>query len=155
MLPPMPAAPPRARVRPAALLAELLTALLAALPAALLFAPLLTACESTALSLRDPSEQTITFEPQYISGIGEEITVTLRFDGLEAAAPCADERACVLLDYEVGDGLGVGGVVFVTNFELRFNLTLFRGATEGLRSLTFIIRNDYGTFAVSGDFYVF
>lgn len=145
----MPAALTRARFSPAALLLAPLLALL--------LAPLLTltACESTALSLRDPSEQTITFEPQYISGIGEEITVTLRFDGLESAAPCADERACFLLDHEVGDGLDLGGVVFVTNFELRFNLTLFRGATEGLRSLWFIIRNDYGTFEVSGEFYVF
>lgn len=124
-------------------------------PALALLALLAPACESTALSLTDPSDQRITFEPQYISGVGEEITVTLRFDGLEDAAPCSAERACVLLDYDVGDGLGLGDVVFVTNFELRFDLTLFRGATEGLRSLAFTVRNDYGTFAVSGEFYVF
>lgn len=124
-------------------------------PALALLALLAPACESTALSLSDPSEQTITFEPQYISGVGEEITVTLRFDGLEDAAPCSSERACVLVDYALGDGLGLGDVVFVTNFELRFELALFRGATEGLRELAFTVRNDYGTFAVGGEFYVF
>lgn len=119
----------------------------------LFIALLALGCESTALSLSDPSAQSIVFEPPFISG--DVVTVSMRFEGLEDAEPCATERSCVLLDYDVGVWLGVESVVFIDNFELQFELKRFGGAPTGVHPLTFVVSNDYGTFTVGGDFYVF
>lgn len=113
-------------------------------------------CESTALSLVDPSTVSAEFTPQYVTGSAETVDVQVVLLGVESPDDATGEvTERQILDYDLGDGLTLSGVNFETNFIFRVTLTRFADAAEGARTLSFQIRNHYGTFVATGDFYIF
>lgn len=113
-------------------------------------------CESTALSLLDPSQVTADFEPQYVTGSADEVTVTVVLRGVESPDDTTGEvTERQLLDYDLGDGLILNRSAFATNFIFDVVLTRFADAPQGPRTLSFQIRNHYGTFVATGEFYIF
>lgn len=113
-------------------------------------------CESTALSLTDPSAVSAEFTPQYVTGSAESVEVQVVLLGVESPddnTGAVTERQ--ILDYDLGDGLTLARANFETNFIFRATLTRFADAPEGPRTLSFQIRNHYGTFVATGEFYIF
>jgi len=127
-----------------------------------LFAPLLigaaglAGCESTALSLLDPSAVSAEFTPQYVTGSAEAVDVRVVLLGVDDPTDSAGAvTSRQLLDYDLGDGLALSGSNFETNFIFQVSLTRFADAPDGPRTLSFQIRNNYGTFVATGEFYIF
>ncbi len=127
------------------------------------FAPLLIACtaalngcESTALSLLDPSAVSADFTPQYVTGSSETVDVRVVLLGVDDPTDAIGEvTSRQILDYDLGDGLTLDGANFETNFIFQVSLTRFADAPDGPRTLSFQIRNHYGTFVATGEFYIF
>ena len=113
-------------------------------------------CESTALSLLDPSAVSAEFTPQYVTGSSETVDVQVVLLGVDDPTDAAGEvTSRQILDYDLGDGLLLDSANFETNFIFRVSLTRFADAPDGPRNLSFQIRNHYGTFVATGQFYIF
>ncbi len=117
---------------------------------------LLVGCESTALSLIDPSQVTAEFTPQYVTGGAESVTVQVVLLGVEDPDDATGEvTERQILDFDLGPGLALDRSEFTTNFRFEVELIRFADAVEGPRTLSFQIRNHYGTFVATGEFYIF
>lgn len=113
-------------------------------------------CESTALSLIDPSQVTAEFTPQYVTGSAGSVTVRVVLLGVEDPDDATGEvTERQILDFDLGAGLSLSRSEFTTNFRFEVELVRFADATEGARTLSFQIRNHYGTFVATGEFYIF
>lgn len=113
-------------------------------------------CESTALSLVDPSAANAELAPQYISGSSDEVAVTVTLLGVDDpsdAEGAPQER--LLLDYDLGDRLDLAQSRFLSNFRFEVVLQRYADTPPGPRTLSFQVRNHYGTFVASGEFYIF
>ncbi|MCA9538738.1 MAG: hypothetical protein KC620_07615 [Myxococcales bacterium] len=113
-------------------------------------------CESTALSLVEPSQANVELNPEYIAGDDVRVTVEVSLAGQEAAQnETGSPQSRQLIATDLGDGLALESVEFISDFRLRCTLFRFADAALGPRTIWFQIRNQFGDFLLTGTFYVF
>lgn len=112
-------------------------------------------CESTALSLTDPSSINVELIPQYMAGATETIDVELTFLGVEDPDDDTGEpQGRVVIDWDLGQGLELRSAEFQSNFRLTVTIVRYADAATGVRTVSLQIQNAYGTFVLNGEFYV-
>jgi len=125
----------------------------------------LMACDSTALSIADPTALELGFEPPFFApGVEGSQVVTVTFLGVRDVDDDEGETREVLeSDFsacDVGDpdlcagGLELVAFEFGSNWQLRLDLDAV-GDTTGRYDLSFRVRNHYGVFTGTGAFFVF
>ncbi len=132
-------------------------------------APLLLlffACDSTALSLADPTSLEVVFEPAFRSptDVGD-LEVSIEFQGVaDAGDDTGSVRELVDHDFTVCaaqtdsacTAIELKAFEFLTNWRLRMTLGEPNvGADQGRYDLSLRVRNAYGTFSGTGEFFVF
>lgn len=117
-------------------------------------------CDSTALSLDDPSEYQATLEPDYIEG-SEAATLVLSFDDVaDLGDVTGDASGWQVSIVEFGaPGLYLAGYRFLSNFQIELTVALEdpEGASRpiGQHTLVLQVSNHYGTFTTSSSLLVF
>lgn len=127
----------------------------------ILFAALLTAaCDSTALSLDDPSVYTASLEPDYVEG-SEAAQLILAFDDVaDLDDGTGDPTGWQVSIVDFGaPGLYLAGYRFLSNFQIELTVALEdpEGSTRpiGQHTLVLQVSNHYGTFTTSSSLLVF
>lgn len=128
--------------------------------ALLVLTALLLACDSTALSLGDPNDLNATLDPPYVDT--EDNLESLGFDTwvltMDAEDP-TDETGTKsqfrILESDFGQGLGLVGHEFQSNFVIHLNLKRYAEAVPGSRKWSVQFRNHYGTFLAHGELTVY
>lgn len=121
---------------------------------------LLMGCDSTALSLDDPSVYTASLEPDYIEG-SEPAQLILAFDDVaELSDGTGDPSGWQVSIIDFGaPGLYLAGYRFLTNFQIELTVALDdpEGSTRpiGQHTLVLQVSNHYGTFTTSSSLLVF
>lgn len=117
-----------------------------------------TSCRSTALSLDDPNELNVTFDPDHIAAdVFELPTVHVRFAGVQGAeAGARSDATPVVGEWDFGEGLFLRSWEFIDNkdFSLDIGIKRFADAPKGRRTLRLKIHNSRGTFLALGVFTV-
>lgn len=113
---------------------------------------LLSSCDSTALSLRDPNTINAQLDPEYIESDADEVTLWMTVSGSDTTSGPRGER--VVLEKSLGEGLYLISYRFEADFRLLLTLGRSADAPRGRRSLSMKIRNSRGTFLVRGEFTV-
>lgn len=120
----------------------------------LLICLLLAACESTAMNLDFPDESAVEVRPQFMQGEVREVQFT--FVGFAADNAEGDPQAWTVLSWDFGDeNLELAAWEFASNFRLNLRIRRFGNAAEGQHALRITIRNHFGTFTGTGEFFVF
>lgn len=120
----------------------------------------LLGCESTALSLDDPSQYQAVLEPDYLEGTSAAELV-LVFDGVANVDDnTGDSAGWQVSIVEFGaPGLYLAGYRFLSNFKVQLTVALEdpEGSSRpiGQHDLTLQISNHYGTFITTTSLLVF
>lgn len=126
----------------------------------------LLACDSTALSLADPTSLAVAFTPAFRgpTDVGD-LDVLVEFEGVaDADDDSGSVRELVDHDFTVCAGGGdepctpieLKAFEFLTNWRLRMTLGEPNvGANQGRYDLSIRVRNAFGTFDGTGEFFVF
>jgi hypothetical protein len=121
---------------------------------------LVVGCESTALSLDDPSAYPATLEPEYIEG-SDPAQLTLVFDDVSAVGDTTgDSSGWQVSIVEFGaPGLYLAGYRFISNFQIELTVALEDpdGSSRpiGQHDLILQVTNHYGTFQTTASLLVF
>ncbi|MGK0360458.1 MAG: hypothetical protein ACI9U2_002771 [Bradymonadia bacterium] len=119
-----------------------------------------TGCESTALSLDNPSEYQAVLEPDYLEGTAAA-EIVLVFDGVaDVDDNTGDSSGWQVSIIEFGaPGLYLAGYRFLSNFKVQLTVALEDpdGASRpiGQHDLILQISNHYGTFTATTSLLVF
>ena len=121
---------------------------------------LLLACDSTALSLGDPNDLNATLAPSYIppqediESLGLD-TWILTMDAEDPADATGTLSQFRILEADFGQGIGLVGHEFRSNFVIDLNLKRYAEAVRGTRKWSVQFRNHYGTFLAHGELEVY
>ena len=127
---------------------------------------LLTACDSTALSLSDPSTLEVAFDPAFLDP-NETGTFDVTVEFLGVADPADDSgttrellehdfASCEAHPVEPCDALQLRAITFESNWVLRMTLEATDiGDDSGRYDFSLRIKNAFGTFTGTGAFFVF
>lgn len=120
----------------------------------------LIGCESTALSLDDPSAYPAVLEPEYIEGTAPA-QLTLMFDGVSDVDDNTGDSAgwqVSIIDFGA-PGLYLAGYRFLSNFQIEITVAFEDpdGSSRpiGQHELILQVTNHYGTFETTASLLVF
>lgn len=120
----------------------------------------LAGCDSTALSLDDPSVYTASLTPDYVEGSDPAVIVLAFEDVANLTDATGDPAGWQVSIVEFGaPGLYLAGYRFLSNFQIELTVALEdpEGSTRpiGQHTLVLQISNHYGTFTTSSSLLVF